>query len=168
MKAFISADTSLETKDILVQYTERWTIKVFFRQNKMDLGLDSYQIRSEKAIKRFWILAQLPYLYCTFGVCENHCKFGDGLKLARIQKTAMLIDWIYIQAKNGVAKENIINALRLSKNIKKAQPLNKTVILKEVEHNMHYYNAINKDNYASIKINRKTIRRINFLIYYLT
>jgi hypothetical protein len=28
----------------------------------------------------------------------------------------MLIDWIYIQAKNGVAKENIINSLGLSKN----------------------------------------------------
>lgn len=58
LKPFISTDINLSTEEILFQYRERWTIEVFFRQNKMELGFDNYQVRSEKAIKRFWILTQ--------------------------------------------------------------------------------------------------------------
>lgn len=116
VKAFISTDTSLETKDILVQYTERWTIEVFFRQNKMELGFDNYQVRSEKAIKRFWILTQLTYIYCTFGISTTYSKFGEGLKIARRQSRQELITWVHTQAQNGVSLDSILNVLKLSQN----------------------------------------------------
>ena len=115
LKSFISTDTSLTIEDLLHQYTERWTIEVFFRQNKMELGLDNYQVRSEKVIKRFWILTQLTYYYCTFGVSKTHCKFAQGLKIARKNSVKNLIDWVYTQSQNGVSKEAICDVLKLSK-----------------------------------------------------
>jgi len=113
LKSFISTDISLTAEELLIQYTQRWTIEVFFRQNKMELGLDTYQVRSEKAIKRFWILTQISYFYCTFGVFETHCKFGEGLKIARKNSVQNLIDWVYIQSQNGVSKEAIFAVLKL-------------------------------------------------------
>lgn len=82
----------------------------------MELGLDTYQVRSEKAIKRFWILTQLTYFYCTFGVSERYCKFGEGLKIARKNSVQNLIDWVYTQSENGVTKEAIFDVLKLSQN----------------------------------------------------
>ncbi|MCB2312331.1 hypothetical protein LGL55_13245 [Clostridium tagluense] len=79
----------------------------------MELGLDTYQVRSEKAVKRFWILTQLSYFYCTFGVSETHCKFGEGLKIARKNSVQNLIDWVYIKSQNGVSKEAIFDLLKL-------------------------------------------------------
>jgi len=72
MRSFISTDTELSTEKILNQYINRWKIEVFFRQNKMDLGFDNYQIRSKQAIKRFWILTQLAYFYCIFGMKNEY------------------------------------------------------------------------------------------------
>ena len=114
LKSFISTDTSLTAEEILHQYTHRWTIEVFFRQNKMQLGLDNYQVRCEKSIKRFWILTQLTYLYCTFGVAKTHCKFGEGLKIARKNSVKNLVNWVYTQTQNGVSKDNICDLLNLS------------------------------------------------------
>lgn len=89
-------------------------IEIFFRQNKMELGLNNYQVRSEKAIKRFWILTQLTYLYCTFGVSDNYCNLGEGLQIAHTKSKQRLIDWVYIQAKNGISKDAIFDVLKLS------------------------------------------------------
>ena len=116
LRSFISTDTSLTVEETLFEYTERWTIEVFFRQNKMQLGFDNYQVRSEKAIKRFWLLTQLSYFYCTFGVSKTHCKFGEGLKIARKNSVQNLIDWVYIQSQNGVSKEDVFDTLKLSQN----------------------------------------------------
>ncbi|MBW9154073.1 hypothetical protein [Clostridium estertheticum] len=77
----------------------------------MELGLDNYQVRSEKAIKRFWILTQLTYYYCTFGISKTHCKFGEGLKIARKNSVKNLIDWVYTQSQNGVSKDAICGIL---------------------------------------------------------
>ena len=113
LRSFISTDTSLTVEEILFQYSQCWTIEVFFRQNKMQLGFNNYQVRSEKAIKRFWILTQLSYFYCTFGVSETHCKFEECLKIARKNSVQNLINLVYIQSQNGVSKEAIFDALKL-------------------------------------------------------
>jgi hypothetical protein len=38
---------------ILSTYTERRTVEIFFRDNKMQLELDRYQVRGKQAIQRF-------------------------------------------------------------------------------------------------------------------
>ncbi len=42
LRAFISTDISLDTKEILDFYVERWFIEVFFKQCKNTLALDSF------------------------------------------------------------------------------------------------------------------------------
>ncbi|WP_035290522.1 IS701 family transposase [Clostridium sp. KNHs214] len=116
LKSFISTDINLTTEEILFQYRERWTIEVFFRQNKMELGFDNYQVRGEKAIKRFWILTQLTYLYCTCGISTDCSKFGEGLKIARKQSQQEVIAWVYSQYKKGVSLNAIFDTLKLSHN----------------------------------------------------
>ena len=56
LRAFISADVSLRTGEILKKYVERWPIEVFFRQSKNKLAFDQYQIRSSNGIQRYWLL----------------------------------------------------------------------------------------------------------------
>jgi len=80
----------------------------------MELGLDNYQVCSEKAIKRFWILIQLTYYYCTFDVSKTYCKFREGLKIARKNSVKNLIEWVYTQSQNGVSKDVICDVLKLS------------------------------------------------------
>ena len=46
LRAFISTDVSLSTREILDKYVERWPVEVFFRQSKNMLAFDRYQIRS--------------------------------------------------------------------------------------------------------------------------
>ena len=55
LKTFISLDILLKSLDILTQYTDRWAIEPFFRDCKTYLGLDGYQVRSEKSINRYFV-----------------------------------------------------------------------------------------------------------------
>ncbi len=46
LRAFISSDVSLSTREILNIYVERWPVEVFFCQAKDKLAFDRYQVRS--------------------------------------------------------------------------------------------------------------------------
>ncbi len=59
LRAFISTDVSLSTREILDRYMERWPVEVFFRQSKNQLAFDRYQICSSKGIRRYWLLMSL-------------------------------------------------------------------------------------------------------------
>ncbi|CUU50172.1 hypothetical protein BCD96_004311 [Clostridium beijerinckii] len=50
--------------DILTQYTDRWAIEPFFRDCKTYIGLDEYQVRSEKSINRYIAIIIINYTYC--------------------------------------------------------------------------------------------------------
>ena len=67
LRAFISTDVSLSTREILDRYVERWPIEVFFRQSKDKLALDRYQIRSSKGIRRYWLLMSLSHFIACMG-----------------------------------------------------------------------------------------------------
>ena len=54
LRAFISTDASLSTREISDIYVERWP--VFFRQSKDRLAFDRYQVRSSQGIRRYWLL----------------------------------------------------------------------------------------------------------------
>lgn len=71
MRAFLCTDIELATQAILEYYSKRWPIGTFFRQTKGNLGLNQYQMRSITAIKRFWALTTLTYLFCTIGAAKT-------------------------------------------------------------------------------------------------
>lgn len=109
LKAFISTEIELSTTAILNHYANRWPIEIFFRQNKMNLGLDKYQVRTSRAIKRYWILMILSYVYCCESVDTNTCNaFGEGLRKARQETKAHVVKCIYEQALAGISLEEIL------------------------------------------------------------
>ncbi|WP_458783450.1 hypothetical protein [Vallitalea sediminicola] len=90
-----------------------WSIEVFFKQEKNQLGFDKYQIRSIKGIKRLWLLLSLVHLFCTKGTgCTM--KFGDGLRKVRHQTKANNISWIYQCAKNNVPLDAVLKAFKVA------------------------------------------------------
>lgn len=71
--------------ELLNHYKHRWPIEIFFKESKKKLGLDDYQIRSEKSIKRYLLIMMIKYVYCGLEVSEDTLKFSNGLKNARAQ-----------------------------------------------------------------------------------
>jgi hypothetical protein len=49
----IAIGHNLAEEIMLITYTQRWTIEIFFRDNKMQLELDRYQICTKQAMMRF-------------------------------------------------------------------------------------------------------------------
>lgn len=90
LRAFISTDVSLSTREILDRYVERWPVEVFFRQGKDKLAFDQYQIRSSKGIQRYWLLMSLAhFIACTGGEKQlsfegGHTYFHDKIQEERI------------------------------------------------------------------------------------
>jgi hypothetical protein len=58
--------------EILDHYSKRWSIEVFFRAMKQNLGLDGYQMRKYKGIRRYWAIVQLTY--AILAVLRRHWK----------------------------------------------------------------------------------------------
>lgn len=77
LRAFISTDISLSTREILDKYVERWPVELFFRQSKDKLAFDKYQIRSSKGTRRYWLLMSLAHLIACTG-CGETMSFEDG------------------------------------------------------------------------------------------
>ena len=66
VRIFVSTNAALSTQEILRLYTQRWQIELFFRQSKKKLGLDKYQLRSQKGIQRYWLMMSfVHYMCCT-------------------------------------------------------------------------------------------------------
>ncbi len=64
LRAFISMDASLSTRQILDIYVERWPIEVFFRQSKNILAFAKLQIRASQGIRRFLLLMCFAHFIC--------------------------------------------------------------------------------------------------------
>jgi len=109
LRAFISTDVSLSTREILDRYVERWPVEVFFRQSKNKLAFEKYQIRSSKGIKRYWLLMSLAHFIACTGngrimpFEEGHAFLHDSIIEERIR-------YIY---QCGVKRVDITNVLAL-------------------------------------------------------
>lgn len=110
LKAFISTDVSLDTTTILEYYAQRWCIEIFFKQEKVNLGFDKYQIRSIKGIERFWLLTSLVHLFCCVGL-PKPMKFGEGLIFVRNLIKSDIIHAIFDYAQKGAPVDDVICAL---------------------------------------------------------
>jgi hypothetical protein len=111
LRAFLCTDMTLATKTILEYYSKRWPIETFFRQTKGNLGINQYQIRTITAIKRFWSLTALTYLFCTIGSFKRK-SFAKGLRNMRKKFKKNLFVWIYEQAKFNVPLSQVLSRLK--------------------------------------------------------
>jgi len=95
----LSTDRELSDEEILRYYAQRWSIECFFRQAKDQLKLDGYRVRQRRAVKRYWILVQLAYVY---SMVESNRDFSTGLDLLRTKKGHSLVEFIYHAAKQDI------------------------------------------------------------------
>lgn len=113
MRCFLSTDTELDTQKTLEYYSKRWPIEIFFRQTKGNLGINQYQVRHITAIKRFWSLTVLTYLFCVLGKAEVS-SFAQGLSSTRKEVKSNLFAWIYNQSQAGVPLSRILVRLKVA------------------------------------------------------
>lgn len=113
LKTFISLDNSLVPLDILTQYTDRWAIEPFFRDCKTYLGLNGYQVRSEKSINRYLIIMLINYTYCKIYCTDSH-HFNTGYKTAKKDLEKSKIIYIYEAAASGTPIEKIFESLKIA------------------------------------------------------
>ena len=122
LRMFISTNVDLSTQDILEIYVSRWPIEVFFRSSKSKLGLDTYQVRSQKGIDRYWLIMSLThYLCCIWGRDTSFleafsqatlgclCIFQNLLiysykYITRKEELIVNLKWLSVQCMDVVAK----------------------------------------------------------------
>ena len=106
-------DASLSPLEILTQYTDRWTIEPFFRDCKTYLGLDGYQVRSERSIRRYLLVMTINYVYCKLYSNESY-HFNTGFKLAQNDFQKAKVIWIYNAAETDEPIEKILELLKIA------------------------------------------------------
>lgn len=120
-KILVSNDLSLSPKKMLETFFLRDKIEKFYQTAKEHLGVDEYQIRSELAIKRHWIMVYMAYsmvifLMYTGGISywakEIPKTFGEALRILRHVFLALISK--FITEHRDRFKDFL--ALRLSKN----------------------------------------------------
>ena len=113
LKAFISLDNSLTSLEILTQYTDRWAIEPFFRDCKTYLGLDGYQVRSEKSITRYLTIMLVNYTYCKIYANDSY-NFNTGYKIAKKDLEKSKVIYIYEADASGTPIEAIFESLKIA------------------------------------------------------
>lgn len=103
---FVSTEENPDTY-ILKVYTCRWRIEVFFRENKMQLDLDNYQIRSIVGIKRYLLCSMLSYTYCMSINGKDSKSLAESRRATRKELKQGLIANVYEQAVNGIPLSKI-------------------------------------------------------------
>ncbi|OPJ54530.1 IS701 family transposase [Clostridium oryzae] len=113
LRAFVSTtDLTMSVLDLLNHYRHRWPIETFFRESKKKLGLDDYQVRSEKSIKRYFLIMMITYAYCGLEVSTDTLKFSEGLKTARVQLESEKISFIYERTQAGSSLDDILQLFK--------------------------------------------------------
>ena len=99
---------------ILKTYAKRWNIETFFRDSKQNLGLESYQLRDLRGIKRHWYLIFLAYslqVSGLFGIDQKprHESPTLGELISRTTRNVFsgLVEWITLQLNRGRSQEDI-------------------------------------------------------------
>jgi len=105
---------NIPDEEILRIYTERWTIEIFFRDSKMHLELDRYQVRGKQAIERFLLVMMLVYAFCAGVSTDGSCTLGDSRRLARDEIRRDFVAWVHEQACHGVSLSRVNEELGLA------------------------------------------------------
>jgi hypothetical protein len=99
---------------ILKTYAMRWNIETFFRDSKQNLGLESYQLRDLRGIKRHWYLIFLAYslqVSGLFGIAKKPRResptLGELISKTTRNVFSGLVEWITLQLNEGRNREDI-------------------------------------------------------------
>lgn len=79
LKVFVCSDLSLTDEDVLEHYSHRWKIEVMFKQQKHNLGLKSFMVRSAIAIDRFLIIMTIAY-FCFTWISGDPVPVSAGIR----------------------------------------------------------------------------------------
>ena len=99
---------------IIKTYSKRWNIETFFRDSKQNLGLEAYQLRDLRGIKRHWYLIFLAYslqVSGLFGIAPKPRResptLGELIKKTTRDVFSGLVEWIVLQLDRGRSPEDI-------------------------------------------------------------
>lgn len=111
MRCFLSTDTELTSEMILRYYSVRWRIETYFQQVKGQLGFQGVQVRSKRAILRYWLLVQFSYLF----LCDLYgTVFTQTIHHVRKNKFDSIIEFVHTATTNGASLEQIKNELQVA------------------------------------------------------
>ena len=109
----LSTDISLSDSEIIDFYLKRWDIETSFRYQKESFGLDQYQMRKFKGIKRFWYLIYLAHNYLTLKLFKSK-EFSNLGSVIRSEKEGNFentIRKICSLSQSGIGVEKIVSNL---------------------------------------------------------
>ena len=117
---FVTNRKDWEPVKILSTYELRWSIDAFYRDAKQHLGLEAYQLRTGKGIKRHWYLVFLAYTFLMLNVQQsrllrrlkaNLSTIGESSRALADEVTMSLILWIYKNFKNNNHVDEVLQCL---------------------------------------------------------
>ena len=112
---FATDNLQWESSRILTTYARRSKIEGFYRDAKQNLGLEDYQLRDLRGIKRHWCLVFLAYSLLVRGLRDTHGRprdkrsptFGDRVRSVKKTVFTGLVRWIVTMSNQGRSHEQI-------------------------------------------------------------
>jgi hypothetical protein len=108
-----------DTLEQVIDYVaQRWTIEVLFADFKELMGSDHYQMRSARAIVRFWALGLCLYQFLDQVRATHRRTWGERLTLGQARQQVReshregLLDWILDRVQAGATHNEIRQALQ--------------------------------------------------------
>jgi hypothetical protein len=105
-------------EQVIGHAAQRWTIEVLFADFKELMGSDHYQMRSARAIVRFWSLGLCLYQFLDQVRATHRRTWGENLTLGQARQQVReshregLLDWIFDQIQAGTTRHEIRQALQ--------------------------------------------------------
>jgi len=109
-----------EPVKIISTYELRWSIDAFYRDAKQHLGLEAYQLRNGKGIKRHWYFVFLAYTFLMLNVQNSKLlkritakisTIGESSRALADEVTFSLILWVYQNFKNNKQVDEVLQCL---------------------------------------------------------
>jgi hypothetical protein len=92
-KILLASDVNLKAREVVLQYTLRWQIELFFKEAKSVLGMGQYRFRQFERVERWIDAALASYLYLEwyrFGQLQNAALSEEQKAWWQQQRTAGL------------------------------------------------------------------------------
>jgi len=105
---------------ILNTYEMRWGIDAFYRDAKQHLGLEDYQIRNIKGIKRHWYFVFLAHSFLMLNAMKskfirrlraNISTVGQSSRAMADEITMSLVLWVYKNFQNRKGIDDVVQCL---------------------------------------------------------
>jgi hypothetical protein len=105
-------------EQVVTAAARRWAIEALFADFKELMGSDQYQVRSARAITRFWALGLCVYQYLDEQRARLederacHVTLGEARAWVREQHADHLLDWLFDRFETGASLDQIRRQLK--------------------------------------------------------